>query len=308
MATAEEMQYEQDQRLATAKQVFIDTLRVFFPGVADTQMLNDLYEAAKPRITLGQDPTALPDLMLQSGELDKIPTFTNRFAGIVALNKKKMAGEAVYVPSIREYLAGEEAYARLVTSMGMANLGTRENYAKLVGDAQVSLDEVTERITDAKTRIDSLDADVKNQLKAEFPGLTDGDMMGAILTPNGIQDLQKRITRAEIGTEAKQAGLVSQLGTTALQERGVTRAQARVGFQKIADTLSTTAEGYQQAGRIFGEGITTGQLQTELEKEQLLGQTSKRTKRLASQARAQFGGQSGIVTGSLSKNIGRSDV
>lgn len=308
MATAEELQYQTDERLATAKQVFIDTLRVFFPGVADQQMLSDLYEAAKPRITLGQDATALPDLMLQSGELDNIPSFTNRFAGIVALNKKKGAGEAVYVPSIREYLAGEEAYARLVTSMGAPNLGSRENYAKLVGDAQVSLDEVTERIADAKQRIDSLDANVKSQLKTEFPGLTDGDMIGAILTPNGVQDLQKRIARAEIGTEAKQAGLVSQLGTATLAERGVTRSQAREGFQKIADTLSMSGAGYQQAGSLFGDKITTGELQTELEKEQLLGQTSKRKKRLESQARAQFAGQSGIVTGSLSRNMGKSQV
>lgn len=308
MATTEELQYQEDQRLATAKQVFIDALRIFFPGVADQQMLSDLYEAAKPRITLGQDPTVLPDIMLQSGELDNIPSFTNRFAGIVALNKKKNAGEAVYVPSIREYIAGEESYARLVTSMGVPNLGTRENYAKLVGDAQVSLDEVTERIDLAKQRINSLDANVRDQLKNEFPGLTDGDMVGAILVPNGIQELQRRIGRAEIGVEAKQAGLTSQLGTQLLQEKGVTQAQARVGFQNVANALNMSAAGFQQAGRAFGEGITTGELQTELEKEQLLGQTSKRTKRLASQARAEFAGQSGIVTGTLGKKVTSSQL
>lgn len=301
MATPEELQFETEQRLATAKQVFIDALRIYFPGVADAQMLNDLYEAAKPRVTLGQDPASLPDIMLQSGELDKIPSFTNRFAGIVALNKKKNAGDAVYVPSIREYLAGEEEYARLVASMGMQGLGTRENYAKLVGDAVVSIDEVTERIDAAKERIDALDADVKAQLKQQFPGLKDSDLAQAILVPDGIQELQKRISRAEIGTEAQKAGLTSQLGTTFLQEQGVTRAQAREGFRNVAESMATTGTGLQEAGRIFGDKISTNELQTELEKEQLLGQTSKRTKRLASQARSQFAGQSGIVTGSLSR-------
>jgi len=41
-------------------------------------------------------------------------------------------------------------------------------------------------------------------------------------------------------------------------------------------------------------------LQTELEQE-ALGQTSKTRKRLESQARAQFSGQSGITTGSLGR-------
>jgi hypothetical protein len=51
---------------------------------------------------------------------------------------------------------------------------------------------------------------------------------------------------------------------------------------------------------MFGETSTEG-LQQELEQENLLGIQSKRTKRLASQARAQFGGTSGIRTGSLGK-------
>jgi hypothetical protein len=51
---------------------------------------------------------------------------------------------------------------------------------------------------------------------------------------------------------------------------------------------------------MFGE-TSTQDLQKELEQENLLGQTSKRTKRLASQSRAQFGGQSGITSGSLGR-------
>jgi hypothetical protein len=58
--------------------------------------------------------------------------------------------------------------------------------------------------------------------------------------------------------------------------------------------------GLERASAAYGETSTEG-LQQELEQENLLGIQSKRTKRLASQARAEFGGSSGIRTGSLSK-------
>jgi hypothetical protein len=56
-----------------------------------------------------------------------------------------------------------------------------------------------------------------------------------------------------------------------------------------------------QAQQMFGDTTRPEDLQTELESEALLGQTSKTRKRLESQARAQFSGQSGIATGSLSR-------
>jgi hypothetical protein len=91
------------------------------------------------------------------------------------------------------------------------------------------------------------------------------------------------------------------LGTQTLQEAGVTRAQARQGFQALAEYQRTAGAGIQQAQAMFGDDTKAEDLQTELEKEALLGQTSKTRKRLESQARAQFGGQTGIATGSLGK-------
>ena len=61
----------------------------------------------------------------------------------------------------------------------------------------------------------------------------------------------------------------------------------------------------EQAASMFGENVNPNDLQKELESEALLGRVSKRTKSLASQARAQFGGQSGIQTGSLKRTTER---
>jgi hypothetical protein len=295
---AEEKAAEQAAFYADAGAVFRGTLKTVFPGSQNDTWINQLFEAAKPRLTVGFDTNEILDLMIQNGETPN--AFNQRFKGIFELDKRRDAGEKVYVPKISEYVAGEEEYARLMTRMGMSTLGTTENYGTLVGN-DLSLDEVRDRITDAYTRVKSLDDQVLAGLKEQFPSLKQGDLVQAVLTKETPNELQNRITRAEIGVEAKQAGVVSMLGAQALQEKGITRSQARAGFQSLAEYQRTSGAGIAQAQQMFGDKTSAADLQTELESEALLGQTSKTRKRLESQARAQFGGQSGIATGSLSR-------
>jgi hypothetical protein len=283
---------------ADNKAVFINALKVYFPGKENEAWISELFEKAKKYVDINYDNDLILDTMLQAGETPE--KFNNRFKGIFELDKRRDAGETVYVPSIAEYITGEEEYTRLVTKFGMANLGTVDNYAKIVAN-DVSVDEVRDRIATATQRVNALDSATMDQLRIEFPNLKQSDLVQAILNKETPEDLQNRITRAEIGVEAKQAGIVSKLGTQALQEAGVTRSKAREGFQALAEYQRTAGAGIQQAQAMFGDTTSTEELQTELEKEALLGQTSKTRKRLESQARAQFGGQTGIATGSLGK-------
>lgn len=298
IARTEQRAFTEAERFATAGAVFRSTLKTFFSGAENDAWINELFEAAKPRVTAGFEINQILDLMLQNGETpDK---FNQRFSGIFELDKRRDAGQSVYVPSIAEYMAGEEAYGRLVTKFGMANLNTADNYGKIVGN-DVSIDEVTDRIADAMSRVNSLDSATMNQLKVEFPSMTQIDLVQSILNKETPKDFQTRITRAEIGVEAKQAGIVSSLGTASLAAAGVDRTQARKGFQALAEYNRTVGTGIQQAQAMFGDNTSAANLQTELESEALLGQTSKRRKRLESQARAQFSGQTGIATGSLGR-------
>jgi hypothetical protein len=283
---------------ADNKAVFVNALKIYFPGKENDTWISELFEKAKKYVDINYDNDLILDTMLQAGETPE--TFNNRFKGIFELDKRRDAGEAVYVPSIAEYITGEEEYTRLVTKFGMANLGTVDNYAKIVAN-DVSVDEVRDRIATATQRVNALDSATMDQLRIEFPSLKQSDLVQAILNKETPEDLQNRITRAEIGVEARQAGVTSMLGTQALQEAGVTRAQARQGFQALAEYQRTAGAGIQQAQAMFGDDTKAEDLQTELEKEALLGQTSKTRKRLESQARAQFGGQTGIATGSLGK-------
>lgn len=295
---AEEKAAAQADFYADASAVFRGTLKTVFPGAENDTWINDLFEAAKPRLNVGFDTNEILDLMIQNGETpDK---FNQRFKGIFELDKKRDAGLKVYVPKIAEYVAGEEEYSRLMSRLGMSTLGTVENYGTLVGN-DVSLDEVRDRITDAYNRVKSLDDQVLAELKQQFPSLKQEDLLQAVLTKETPNELENRITRSEIGVEAKQAGVTSILGAQTLQEKGVTRAQARQGFQSLAEYQRTAGAGIAQAQAMFGDTTSAADLQTELESEALLGQTSKTRKRLESQARSQFSGQSGITTGSLSK-------
>jgi len=295
---AEEKAAEQADFLADAGAVFRSTLKTVFPGAENDGWINQLFEAAKPRLTVGFDTNDILDLMIQNGETP--PQFNERFKGIFELDRRRDAGEPVYVPKIAEYETGREAYSRLMSRMGMSSLGTIENYGTLVGN-DVSLDEVTDRIASAYSRVSALDDQVLAGLKEQFPSLKQEDLIQAVLTKETPGQLENRIIRSEIGVEAKQAGVVSVLGAQALQEKGVTRAQARQGFQSLADYQRTAGAGLAQAQKMFGDTTSAVDLQTELESEALLGQTSKTRKRLESQARSQFGGQSGITTGSLGR-------
>jgi hypothetical protein len=289
---------ERQSFLEDAGTVFRETLKTVFPGSGNDTWINALFEAAKPRLTLDFDTNDILDLMIQNGETPTV--FNDRFKGIFELDRRRDAGEDIYVPKIVEYEAGREEYSRLMTRMGMSNLGTIENYGTLVGN-DISLDEVRDRITSAYDRVRGLDDNVLAGLKEQFPSLRQQDLVQAVLTRESPNELANRITRSEIGVEAREAGVVSQLGAQTLQQRGVTRAQARTGFQALAEYQRTAGSGIAQAQRMFGDTTSATEFQTELESEALLGQTSKTRKRLESQARAQFGGTSGIATGSLGR-------
>jgi hypothetical protein len=129
--------------------------------------------------------------------------------------------------------------------------------------------------------------------RGECPVVVYDNLEQALNHKNTLSGFERDL---EIKAAETETGVTSTLGASFLQSQGLDRNKARVGLSKVAEQKT----GLEQASRMFGETSTEG-LQKELEQENLLGQTSKRTKRLASQARAQFGGQSGVTSGSLGR-------
>ena len=221
--------------------------------------------------------------------------YKNRFKG----NADRLAAGKT-VLSEGEYIQNELMYEQTMKAYQAGGLATRENYARLIAN-DVSTNEVSSRFSNAYTRVQkavaSNDKPLVDELRKLYPGITDNEIANSlVLGSEGSQYLKDKLDVVDIRAAETEAGIKSILGAERLAAEGVNRSQARIGLSNVA----TQKAGIEQASRMFGETSTEG-LQQELEQENLLGQTSKRTKRLSSQARAQFSGQSGIRPGSLGK-------
>jgi hypothetical protein len=228
-------------------------------------------------------------------DLRKSEPYKIRFAG----NFARLANGKNFL-SERAYLEQENMYAEVMTPYGAGALATRDNYAKFIAN-DVSVSELSDRFTLAYDRVtkavNAEDKALVDELKKMYPGVTDNELATSLLLgKEGSKYLNTKINIAEIKAAETESGVQSVLGSDFLETQKLNRTQARIGLSKVAEQKT----GIEQASRMFGETSTEG-LQKELEQENLLGQTSKRTKRLASQARAEFGGTSGIKTGSLGR-------
>lgn len=227
--------------------------------------------------------------------LRQTDTYKQRFQG----NTDRLAaGKSVLTEG--EYLYQERQYTETMKAYQAGGLATRSNFASLIA-GDVSVKEVQDRFANAYTRVqkavNSNDKPLVDELRKLYPGISDNEIANSlVLGTEGADYLKGKLDIADIRAAETETGFKSTIGAERLAAEGLTRSQARVGLSKIA---SGTA-GIEQTARLFGETNTEG-LQQELENENLLGIQSKRSKRLASQARGQFSGQSGIKSGSLGK-------
>ena len=256
---------------------------------------NGLPELADTIIGIAQEQGADAGSVAITEALRKTETYKQRFKGNF---DRLAAGKSVI--SEYEYLQNEKMYEETMKSFQAGGLATRDNFAKFMAN-DVSVNELSKRFSYAYTRVtnavNSNDKPLVDELRRLYPGITDNEIANSLLLgQEGSDYLKSKIDIAEIKAAETETGIKSAFGAERFASEGVTRQQARIGLSKVSEQKS----GMEQASRMFGETSIEG-LQQELEQENILGQTSKRTKRLASQARSQFAGQSGIATGSLGR-------
>ncbi len=262
--------------------------------------VNSLYSVAKKYVDTNlvsyNDPTIF-DLLLTDTSSPELAGFRDRFSVYLAQRNDAIAkGTVPQFSNLSEYVQTEKAYVTKLKSMpAFADLATDANIKQFISN-NVSLDELQSRIDNAYFAITTADEALKSQIREQFPSLTDDDLAKSLVTGNTDSVQQKiKFGAAGIAASAKLAGLAPASNLEDLSRQGITREGALKGFQKVASERS----GIQQASRMFGgEGPT----QQELEAEALgTGVESASAKRLRSQSRAQFGGASGITTGSLGR-------
>lgn len=274
------------ERIITAT----ESLRVFLKNLffdSEDAFIEDVLKAAKGDFEIGLDPEVILKKMEDYDNPNSL--FAKRFAGNVELRKQ---GIEPLSPEV--YLQQERVYREYLDAVGLGDLAQRNTYASLIGK-RIAPTELARRIENVFDVWDSADAAYKNELERTL-GITGVGARNEVakvllLGKDAAAELQKRVATAGVATEARARGLdvgsAEQLGAL-----GVTREQARAGYEQIALTaprLGTLSEIYDK------KTVDALQTQQELEREQFQGMQSQRRRRLAEQEQAAFMGQSGTA-------------
>jgi len=215
----------------------------------------------------------------------------------------------------KTYLANEAAYEKIFTSYGLTQFATRNKYAEFIGNSSSPV-EIADKVSLGYNRVLKGNPGTLQAFNTFFPELSTSDIVGAILDPKEqIPALQRKVAAAEIGGAAIEQGLNVSLaaqsiknvryanlqsgtiGSEAIQQYGIDKEAAQVGYERIATELPTM----EKLSSIYGSTLEA-YTQKEAEQEQFVGLASAKRKKqqLVAREAAQFQGQSGAARGAFS--------
>ena len=231
--------------------------------------------------------------------------YKNRFAA----NAQRMA-KGLRALSEAEYIGLEDQYQNVMRNYGLpanyytrGDMGRQEGFEKFIA-GDVSAAELEDRIQTAQNRVINAAPEVSRALREFYPGISNGDILAYALDPDkALTDIRRKVTAAEIGAGAMQAGLAT--GVTRaeeLQRFGVTGEQARAGFQAISDILPRG----RQLSEIYGKQGMGAYTQTTAEQEVFgltgAAEAGRQRRKLTELEQAAFSGQAGAAGGALARD------
>jgi hypothetical protein len=166
----------------------------------------------------------------------------------------------------------------------------------------VSPVELEERLMLGQKRVMQAPPEVLASIR-DFYGsaVNDGDILAFVVDPkNALEKIKTKVTAAEIGAGARQAGLgLGRERAEELERFGITGQQAQSGFQQIAG-------GLQRGGQLAAiyDQQPYGQDVAEQEIFGLTGapEARKRRQKIIKSEEATFGGKTGLTGGALSRD------
>jgi len=205
------------------------------------------------------------------------------------------------------YIGLEDQYQNIMRNYGLPasyyskdSTGKQSGFDKFIA-GDVSSDELESRIMTAQSRVINANPEVTAALKQFYPDITNGDILAYTLDPTkGMEDIKRKVTAAEIGGAALQAGLTTNLARAEeLNKYGVDKAEATAGYSTIGAGLQRGSE----LASIYGESPYT-QATAESEIFKLSGQTEaqKQRKKVTGLEKAAFSGQTGLSGGALARD------
>lgn len=258
--------------------------------------LGSLVEGVKNLITSDVSPSEF------TLKLRETPAYKKRFAaneariqkGLTAINEAEYLGlEDQYQEIMRQYGLPESYYAK-------GDLGTQEGFTKLIAN-DISARELEDRVISAQDRVLKANPEVAQALKQFYPDISNGDILAYALDPaNAIKNIQRKVTAAEIGGAALQAGL--QTGLTRAEELAAAGVTGQA-YQQAASTIAQTAQRGSQLADIYGQQ-PYGQMQAEAEMFNIQGQTqaAEQRKKITGLEKAAFSASSGAAQNALSRD------
>jgi len=240
--------------------------------------------------------------------------FTLRLRDTDAYKKRFAANEQRIRSGLRslseaEYIQLEDQYQNVMRNYGLpasyyqrGDMGIQQGFEKFIA-GDVSAAELEDRIQTAQNRVINAAPEVSKALREFYPDISSGDILAYALDPQqALTNIKRKVTAAEIGAGAMQAGLsTSAARAEELQRFGVTGEQARERYQTIGGFLPRAS----QLGEIYakqGEGPFT---QTTAEQE-VIGTTGaveaqRKRRKLAELETAQFSGRTGAAGSALGR-------
>ena len=249
--------------------------------------------------------------ILVEGSLDPAE-FSLKVRGTDAYKARFIANEARLAKGLKalspaQYIALEDQYQEVMRQYGLpetyyakTSTGVQEGFRKLI-ENDVSNIELEDRISTAQKRVLNANPEVTQAIRQFYPDITNADILAYTLDPkNAIENIKRKVTTAEIGGAALQAGL--QTGLTRaeqLRAAGVTKETAQQGYGTIAGGLPRGS----QLASIYGEDPYT-QTTAETEVFNIAGaqEARKQRQKITGLEKATFGGQSGISSGALARD------
>ena len=232
-------------------------------------------------------------------KLRETPAYQQRF---IANADRIKAGLSALSPA--EYVAMEDQYQNIMRNYGLPSsyygettdpttgIKRQAGFDKLIA-GDVSAAELEDRVATAQKRVLNTNPEVLKALKQFYPDINNADILAYTLDPkNGLDNINRKVTAAEIGGAALQQGLQAQGGTAeALAGQGITKAQAQQGYANVAEMLPRGS----QLADIYNQGPYTQQTaEAEVFNTAGAAEATRKRKKLTALETAQFSGSSGV--------------
>lgn len=282
-----------------ARDVFIQTLGQFFPGVdANASWLGDLYDVVSGYYKSGTTLDQSFNLALRDAKTNpKLATFANRFKGIADLEALKAQGKPITIPTIAEYVRSEASVADLLRQSNLGDIATPETIGSILGKGN-SVSTIASKINQVFNRIDRAPQVIKDTLSRYFPTVDRNTLARTLLLgEKGVQQLQDELA----GLEVLAAGEKQGIGATTARPGGLTQqraqeyARAGISFAEAMPKFAEVARATPVEEKLAGISKKKSIGQAGVEQALVLGSAEelRKLEEAAVEERARFGAKPG---------------